>query len=41
MPLHVESMYKGLNHTLLVPETLQSYTSLWLTYTEIINLLNN
>jgi hypothetical protein len=37
MSLHVENMYRGLNDTFLVPDTLQSYTSLWLTYTEIVN----
>jgi len=37
MSLHVESMYRGLNHAILVPDTLQYYTSLWLSYTEIVN----
>ena len=37
MSLHVENMYRGLNHTILVPDTLQSSTSLWLSYTEIVN----
>jgi len=37
MSLHVENMYRGLNHTILVPATLQSFTSLWLTYTEIVH----
>jgi hypothetical protein len=37
MSLHVENMCRGLNHTFLVPDTLQSYTSLGLSYTEIIS----
>jgi hypothetical protein len=37
MSLHVENMYRGLNHTFLVPDTLQSYTSLGLSYTEIVS----
>ena len=37
MSLHVENMYRGLNHTFLMPDTLQSYTSLGLSYTEIVS----
>jgi len=37
MPLRVENMYRGLYHTFLVPDTLQSYTSLGLRYTEIVS----
>jgi hypothetical protein len=37
MSLHVENMYRGLNRIFLVPVTLQSYTSLGLSYTEIVS----
>jgi hypothetical protein len=37
MSLHVENLYRELNHTFLVPDTLQSYSSLWLSCTEIVN----
>jgi len=32
-------VYGELNHTYLVPDTLQSYSSLWLIYTEIVKWL--
>ena len=37
MSLHMENMYRGLNHTFLVPDTLQSCNSLCLSYIEIVN----
>ena len=37
MPLHMENMYGYINHAFLVPDTLQSYTNLWLGYTESVN----
>jgi len=37
MPFCVENMYRGLHHTFLVPDTLQSYTSLGLSYTVIVS----
>jgi len=37
MSLHVENMYMGLNHTFLMPDTLQSATSFWLSYTKIFS----
>ena len=39
MSLHLENIYRGLNHIFLVPDTLKSYTCGWLTYTEIVNWL--
>ena len=37
MSLHVENMYRELNHTFLVPNTLQSCNSLGHSYTEIFS----
>ena len=37
MPLRVEHMYRGLHRTFLVPDTLQSYTSLGPSYTVIVS----
>jgi len=39
MSLHLENIYRGLNHIFLVPDTLISYTCGWLSYTEIVNWL--
>jgi len=37
MSFHVENVYRELNHSFLVPDTLQSYTSSQQSYTEIVN----
>jgi len=37
MPLRVENMYRGLHRTFLVPDTLQSCTSLRPSYTIIVS----
>ena len=39
MPLRVENMYRGLHRTFLVPDTLQSYSSLGPSYTIIVSSL--
>jgi len=39
MSFHVENVYRELNHTYLVPDTLQSYSSLWFIYTAIVKWL--
>jgi hypothetical protein len=40
MSLHVENMYRELNQTFPVPDTLQSSTRLKLSYTAIVNTLH-
>jgi len=37
MPLRAKYMYRGLPRTFLVPDTLQFYTSLGLTFTVIVS----
>jgi hypothetical protein len=39
MSFHMDNAYRELNHIFLVPDTLQSYSSLWLSYTVIVNWL--
>jgi len=39
MSVHVENMYRELNHTFLVPDTFHSNTSLLINYTVIVNFL--
>jgi len=41
MPIHMESVYKELNHTFLMSDTLQTYTSLWINCIEMVSWFGN